>query len=80
MFAKTPKELYNEYHDATNDTARQYWYQCLQTRLQTGIDREKCQYYLNIIDTAAQAVTEVQGGWTGAVTPQSLDMIKTSLR
>lgn len=57
MFAKTPKELYNEYHDAKNDMARQYWYQCLQTRLQTGIDREKCQYYLNIINNALAATT-----------------------
>lgn len=60
MFAKTPKELYNEYHDATNDTARQYWYQCLQTRLQTGIDREKCQYYLQRIDMALTAAREAQ--------------------
>lgn len=55
MFQDSPKDLYNKYHDANNQTARDYWYTCLQVRLQTGFEKEKVKYYLNKINVAKAA-------------------------
>ena len=52
MFDKSAKDLYNEYHLATNEAAREYWYQCLKTRMDINIERPRAQYYLNRIDRA----------------------------
>lgn len=55
MFDKSAKDLYAEYHDAPNDSARAYWYSCLQTYRNINYEREKANYYLNRIDRAVAA-------------------------
>lgn len=55
MFDKSAKDLYASYHDAPNDSARAYWYNCLKTRKDINIEREKANYYLNRIDRAVAA-------------------------
>ncbi len=61
MFDKSAKDLYAEYHDAPNDSARAYWYNCLKTRKDINIEREKANYYLNRIDKAV-AAQELRNG------------------
>lgn len=80
MFLQTPKDMYDKYHHATNDGAREYWYKCLQVRLQTGVEHEKVRYYLNRIDKAVLAKNGAGGGWTGEVTQESINAIRASLR
>lgn len=55
MFDKSAKDLYAAYHDAPNDGARAYWYNCLKTRKDINVEREKANYYLNRIDRALAA-------------------------
>lgn len=55
MFDKSAKDLYAEYHDAPTDGARAYWYNCLKTRKDINVEREKANYYLNRIDRSIAA-------------------------
>lgn len=61
MFDKSAKDLYAEYHDAPNDSAKAYWYNCLKTRKDINVEREKANYYLNRIDKAV-AAQELRNG------------------
>lgn len=55
MFDKSAKDLYASYHDAPTDGAKAYWYNCLKTRKDINVEREKANYYLNRIDMAIAA-------------------------
>lgn len=55
MFDKSAKDLYAAYHNAPSDGAKSYWYNCLKTRKDINIERERANYYLNRIDRAAAA-------------------------
>lgn len=61
MFDKSAKDLYAEYHSAPSDGARSYWYNCLKTRMEINVEREKAKYYLSRIDRAIEA----QEKWDG---------------
>jgi len=51
MFIDSAKDIYDKYHSPeTAEAGKEYYYKCLKTREDIGVEREKASYYLKRID------------------------------
>ncbi len=55
MFSDSAKDLYNKYHNAEVQVAKDYWLKCLEIRLASGIEKEHANYYINRIKSGREA-------------------------